>query len=60
MAGAAVLCMSRYGRYSVTFNETETGAMGQVYPAWWLRNPEAQSHAVSLKTVLQLICGKCR
>ena len=36
-------CLSelpRYGRYSVTFNESETGALGQVYPAWWLRNPE--------------------
>ena len=32
--------LPRYGRYSVTFNESETGALGQVYPAWWLRNPE--------------------
>mmetsp|Transcript_6497 Transcript_6497/g.15310 ORF Transcript_6497/g.15310 Transcript_6497/m.15310 type:complete len:230 (+) Transcript_6497:135-824(+) len=36
----AWMLIAKYGRYSVTFNESETGALGQVYPAWWLRNPE--------------------
>jgi len=32
---------AKFGRYVVTYNETEQGedAAGQVYPDWWLKNP---------------------
>jgi len=31
---------AKFGRYVVTYNETEEGtdAFGQIYPEWWLRN----------------------
>merc|ERR1740138_555988 len=31
---------AKFGRYVVTYNETEEGtdAWGQIYPEWWLRN----------------------
>jgi dipeptidase len=33
---------AKFGRYVVTYNETEHGtdALGQAYPEWWLRNPD--------------------
>merc|ERR1711879_1053554 len=33
---------TKFGRYVVTYNETEKGtdAFGQEYPEWWLRNPD--------------------
>lgn len=32
----------KFGRYVVTFNETEIGenAQGQAYPTWWLQSPD--------------------
>jgi dipeptidase len=31
---------TKFGRYMITFNETETGEKSQFYPAWWMKSPE--------------------